>query len=193
MFYGRLLAGRRTGDGAFTANHSFYDSSCSAEYWGDAAASCRSYPWFPGLEARVRCYPVMSPGRLALSIEAHGSDGRTRARWDAGEIESPGAGFVEIDLGGSLARARVDRRDVATFTVRAQPVGGLAPTRINHQVLYGRGGLFASLNVSLSHPSVFVPAGKTGFAWGQIPVGGSCARGWVSSPTRRTARRATSR
>ena len=172
MFYGRLLAGRRAPGGAFTANHSFYDSSGTEEYWTDAGESYRTYPWFADLDARVRFYPIMSPGRLAIALEAHGPDGRSLLRWDAGVIESPGAAFLDVDPGVALDRARVERRDVAAFTVRARPIDGEAPTRINHQVLYGRGGLSASLNVSLYHPSFFVPEGKTGFAWGQLPVGG---------------------
>ena len=172
MFYGRLLAGRRRADGAFTANHSYYDSSSSPEYWDDDAASSRTYPFFPDLGAIIRMYPIMSPGRLAVSIEAHDAEGRSLARWDVGELESPGPTFLDGDVGRALDAAGVARTDVAAFTVCARPIAGQAPTRINHQLLYGRDGLFASLNVSLSHARVFVPDGKTGFAWGQMPVGG---------------------
>lgn len=172
MFYGRLLAGRRRPGGAFTANHSYYDSSSSPEYWSDRAESFRTYPFFPDLAAVVRVYPIMSPGCVALSVEAHDPAGRSLAVWEAGELESPGTRFLETNVGDTLDVRGIDRHNVSSFTVRARPVDGEAPTRINHQLLYGRGGLFASLNVSLAHPSVFVPAGKTGFAWGQVPVGG---------------------
>jgi len=171
MFYGRLLAGRRSDD-AFTANHSYYDSSASHEYWNDDEESWRTYPMFDGLQTIVRMYPVMSPGRLATSIEVNDRRGRALARSETWEIESPGARFLDIDLSRVLASRGVAATDTATFTVRARPVSGRAPTRINHQLLYGRGGLFASINVSLRHRSMFVPNGKTGFVWGQIPVGG---------------------
>jgi hypothetical protein len=172
LFYGRLLAGRRVPGGAFTANHSYYDSSSSPEYWDHQVESFRTYPFFPDLDAVVRMYPIMSPGRVALSVEACDAEGETLAKWEAGELESPGARFLDIDVGRELGALGIERNDVSAFTVRARPLGGAAPTRINHQLLYGRGGLFASLNVSLSHTALFVPAGKTGFAWGQIPVGG---------------------
>ena len=172
MFYGRLLAGRRRPGGAFTANHSYYDSSGNPEYWDDRAESSRTYPFFPDLGALVRVYPIMSPGRIAVSIDVHDVEGRALATWDAGEIESPGARVLDADVGRELVARGIDGNDVGAFTVRARPVDGDAPTRINHQLLYGRGGLLASLNVSLSNPGVFVPPGKTGFAWGQIPIGG---------------------
>ncbi len=177
MFYGRLLAGRRA-DGAFTANHSYYDSSSVLEYWDDAEESCRTYPLFADLDAVVRMYPIMSPGRISLRIEAQDADGRSVAGWDAGELESPGATFLESDVTRELAARGVASGDVAAFTLRARPLSGQAPTRINHQLLYGRGGLFASINVSLMHRAVFVPVAKTTFAWGQIPVGGG-VHSWV--------------
>jgi hypothetical protein len=172
MFYGRLLAGRRCPGGAFAANHSYYDSSSSPEYWNDRAVASRSYPFFPDLDAVVRMYPIMSPGRVALSLEAHDAEGRSLVTWDAGELESPGARFLETDVGRELGAFGVERHDVSAFTVHARPLGGETPTRVNHQLLYGRGGLFASLNISLSRAGLFVRAGKTGFAWGQFPVGG---------------------
>lgn len=174
MFHGRLLAGRRRPDGAFTANHSV-DRSRSPQYRDDDVAFSRTYPFFADLRAIVRVYPIMAPGRLVVSIEAHDGEGRRLAAWDAGELESPGASFLDADIGDGLDTARVARPDVAAFTVRARPLERRGPTRINHQLLYGRDGLFASLNVGLSHPHGVVAAGNTGFAWGQMPVGGELA------------------
>ena len=45
------------------------------------------------------------------------------------------------------------------------------PTRVNHQLVYSRGGLEASVNISLINPNVFKPENKTGLSWGQLPVG----------------------
>ena len=50
LFYGRMLTGMRRADGAFSANHSYYDSSASEEHWDDARSSVRLYPFFTGLK-----------------------------------------------------------------------------------------------------------------------------------------------
>ncbi len=129
---------------------------------------------FEGLGALVRMYPIMSPGRLALAIDAHGADGRLLGTVDGGEVESPGARFIEIDVSASLADAGL-LDGAEAFAVRAWPAAGKAPTRVNHQIVYraaGGGPLESSVNVSLKNPNIFVPPEKTGLAWGQVPVGG---------------------
>lgn len=171
LFYGRLLAGRRCDDGAFSANHSYYDSSGVAEYWDDDRESQRLYPFFAGLDNVVRMYPIMSPGTLAVAIAVYDRAGRRLAELPAGELESPGRRFLDVDVNRRLAESRIDIDGVGAFAVRARPVRGRTPTRINHQLVYGGGGLQTSVNVSLDNPNVFVPPTKTGFTWGQVPVG----------------------
>lgn len=178
MFYGRILAGQRRSDGAFTANHSYYDSSETDEYWDDGRPSVRRYPFFAELDNRIRMYPIMSRGALRIAVGLFGRDGARLGECVAGELESPGARFLDASARDIAASAGVNTDDIASFTVRAEAPGGRLPTRINHQLVQGDGGLQASVNVSLHNPNVFVPDGKTGFTWGQVPIGGD-VRSWL--------------
>jgi hypothetical protein len=112
LFYGRLLAGRRWDDGAFSANHSYYDSSGVAEYWEDDRESCRLYPFFADLDNVVRMYPIMSPGTLAVVIAVYDREGRRLAELPAGELESPGPRFLEVDQPSARRERCRDRRCV---------------------------------------------------------------------------------
>ena len=174
LFYGRMLTGMRRDDGAFSANHSYYDSSTSEEYWDDDRPSTRLYPFFAGLENRVRMYPIMSPGRLAVSVELFQADGERMSAAPIGELASPGGAPLDCSVNAICARQGIDRDAVVAFSVRTVPAGGNTPTRVNHQLVHGPlsgDGLSASVNVSLNNPNIFMPDGKTGFAWGQAPVG----------------------
>lgn len=176
MFYGRMLVLARRPDGAFSGNHSYYDSSATRDYWDDARPSVRLYPFLGEFANRLRMYPIMSPGRLAVALILFGRDGAELRRVEAGVLDSPGSNYVECSVDEAAARARVAREEIAAFAVSARPVAGNTPTRINHQLVYGdKAGaspLAASINVSLVNANVFQPAGKTGRAWGQAPIGG---------------------
>lgn len=178
LFYGRMLAGQRRSDGAFTANHSYYDSSETEEYWEDGRPSARRYPFFAELENRIRMYPVMSRGVLRVGLDLHGRDGALLAELPAGELESPGARYLDVSVNRLAEERGIAPGDVSAFAVRAEAARGGVPTRVNHQLVQGAGGLQASINVSLHNPNVFTPEGKTGFTWGQVPVGGG-VRAWL--------------
>ena len=178
MFYGRLLAGQRSADGAWSANHSYYDSSGTAEYWGDDSESERLYPFFPGLENRVRMYPIMSPSRLGLDVAFHGRDGRRLARVPAGELTCPGDSLIDVDVGALAGAAGLEPSELAAFAVITRPRDGKSPTRVNHQLVHGAGALASSINMSLGNRNMFAPESKVGLIWGQIPVWGR-ARSWL--------------
>ncbi len=171
MFFGRLLVGQRARDGAFSANHSYYDSSDVAEYWDDSRPSIRLYPYIAELETLIRFYPIQSPGRLNIEIVAHGADGARLSTHEAGELVSPGTRHLDLSVSGLLRRQGARAADVSAFAVSARPIDGKTPTRINHQLVYRDGGLESSINMSLTNPNIFAPAGKRGYAWGQLPVG----------------------
>lgn len=173
MFFGRLLVGQRGRDGAFAANHSYYDSSGFAEYWDDDRPSTRLYPYLDDLETLIRVYPIQSPGRLKLEIVAYASDGARLSHHEAGELVSPGAHYLDVSVSDLLRGQSARPSKVAAFAVIARPLGGKTPTRINHQLVYRDGGLESSINMSLTNPNVFTPAGKRGYSWGQLPVGGA--------------------
>ncbi len=174
LFYGRMMAGRRAADGAFSANHSYYDSSTATEYWPDARSACRLYPYFQALNNRVRFYPIMSPGSLRIRIEGFDCEGRRLFVGEPGVVQSPGGRPMDISVGDLAAAAGVAEAQVGSYAVLAEPIEGNTPTRVNHQIICGDmspGALAASVNVSLGHPGVFQPSGKKGYIWGQLPVG----------------------
>jgi hypothetical protein len=174
LFYGRMLTGIRRCDGAFSANHSYYDSSTAQEYWDDNRPSRRLYPFFQGLDNSIRMYPIMSPGSLAVAIELYGEDGERIGDIDCGTLECPGDMPVDRSVTDACETSEIDTSRVSAFAVRATPRSGNTPTRVNHQLVHGPlsgEGLSASVNISLNNPNTFMPAGKTGFAWGQVPVG----------------------
>ena len=182
MFYGRMLVGRAASDGAFSANHSYYDSSHIEEYWEDGRPSARTYPFLRALDNRLRFYPILSPGRLALAITPNDRAGRPIARIEAGIIESPGGRAIDLSVNEACRAAGIDLESVSAFAVEVKPLDGGTPTRVNHQLVYGGGGLESSINMSLTNPNVFAPAGKAGFTWGQFPVGGE-QESWLAVTT----------
>lgn len=174
LFYGRMMAGRRAADGAFSANHSYYDSSTAQEYWPDARPALRLYPYFPALQNRVRFYPIMSPGSLRIRIEGFDAKGSRLFVAEPGIVASPGGAPLDFSVGDLAASCGVAAENLSSYAVSAEPVAGNTPTRVNHQAICGDaapGTLAASVNVSLGHPGVFQPAGKKGYVWGQLPVG----------------------
>lgn len=173
MFYGRMLVGRATADGAFSANHSYYDSSGVAEYWEDGRPSVRLFPFLRTLDNRLRFFPILSPGRLHLAVTPRDAAGHALGRIEVGTLESPGGEPVDVSVNDACRAAGIDPMQVSAFAVEATPEQGGTPTRVNHQLVYGGGGLESSINMSLVNPNVFTPAGKAGFTWGQLPIGGT--------------------
>ena len=61
LFYGRLFAGKiDKKTRAFSANHSYYDSSSTKEYFNNKL-SMRAYPFFNNCMNKIVMYPIMSP------------------------------------------------------------------------------------------------------------------------------------
>jgi hypothetical protein len=172
MFYGRMLAGIRTPEGSFSANHSYYDTSATPEYWQDGRTSFRSYPCFRSLRTVVRMYPIQSPGCLAVSVGFHARSGQEIARRPVGELVTPGNRYLEIEIEDLAREAGLGGDDVCSFTLYADANGGPVPCRVNHQLAYSGRNLSSSINVSLFNPNVFAPTGKQGRTWGQMMVGG---------------------
>jgi hypothetical protein len=171
LFYGRMLGGHLDAAGRFTGNHSYYDSSDVAEYWDDACDSARCYPFFQGFDNRLRMYPVMSPSEISVAIELFGAGGRRLGRAEAGSVTSPDVRYLDAGVAQAARKADVKEADVESFAVVASCGSGRMPTRVNHQLVYGRGALESSINISLVNPNTFTPPGKTGLTWGQFPVG----------------------
>ncbi|MDA0661083.1 MAG: hypothetical protein O3C60_19945 [Planctomycetota bacterium] len=170
MFYGRMLSGQQAPDGAFSANHSYYDSSGTNEYWEDSRPSTRVYPYVPSLDNRIRFYPILSPGRICVEVSPRSADGRTLYTFDAGVIESPGGKHLDFSVTEECEKAGIGHDEILSFSVIARPADGCTPTRINHQLVFSSGAIESSINMSLANPNVFTPPGKQGYSWGQLAV-----------------------
>lgn len=171
LFYGRILVGQITSDGRFSANHSYYDCADFPEYWDNAASSVRTYPYLGAYENLLRCYPIMSPGKLAFDLELFDAAGSRLAADRFGEMSTPDGAALEASVSGFADAEGIDHSRISAFRVSATPIGGNTPTRVNHQLVYRSGGLESSINISLGNPNVFTPADKTGYGWGQVPMG----------------------
>ena len=171
LFYGRMLTGQSQTDGSFSANHSYYDSSTTEEYWDDNRNSGRSYPFFPELRNIARLYPIMSPSNLEIFIELFNNDGILINEIDINSLQSPSINFLDIDINSIIQKENLNSNEISTFSIIAKTNSGKMPTRIGHQLIYGAGGLDSSIAVSLFNPNLFIPSDKKSFKWGQIISG----------------------
>ena len=174
LFYGRMLSGQVKNDGTFSANHTYYDSTTSHEYWDDSSHSQRFYPYFPNLKNTVRLYPILSPSELQIKLNIFDHRGNEIKEYDINSLSSPSTKFLDANVESLIAQDSIDRTDISTFSVTATVLSGKMPTRIGHQLVYGNGGLDSSIAVSLFNPNIYSPPNKKSFKWGQIITGGEC-------------------
>jgi len=170
LFYGRLFAGtinKKTN--SFSANHSYYDSSSTNEYF-DNNISKRTYPFYDNCLNRVVMYPIMSPSNLKVLIEIY-NNGKT-FRSDIKTIKSPSNNMILFDINTIVKKSGF--KNVSLFKVIATSSNKQIPTRVNHQLIYGNkdstSKLRSSINVSLINESVYNAPSKKGLTWGQILV-----------------------
>jgi len=173
LFYGRLISGQWLNDKTFSANHSYYDSSTTEEYWDNTKPSDRQYPFFSNFKNGIKIYPILSPSELEIILYANSNNGKEIFSEKVGVVTSPSNEFVDTDINTIFDDAGIDVSTISSFGVRAQRINdSKIPTRIGHQLIYGAGGLNTSINVVLGNPNVFTPEGKKSMKWGQIVVGG---------------------
>lgn len=172
LFYGRMLVGQRTADGAFSANHSYYDCADFPEYWENDAPSSRMYPYLPEFDNILRFYPIMSPSELSFGVTLYDAAGKPLAQDTIGHVSTPQGSDLHHSVSDFVRAAGISPEDVAGYEVTARPAEGNTPTRVNHQLVYEAGGLESSINISLTSPNTFTPEGKKGFSWGQTLIGG---------------------
>jgi len=171
LFYGRMLTGQITDDGQFSANHSYYDSSVFNEYWEDGSPSQRFYPYFHEIENIIRMYPIMSPSKLFLSVELYNYSGSKIGETMVGDLTSPDNRFLDLTINSVCEKLGLDQKQITTFVLTVKAETNKMPTRVSHQLVYGKGGLNTSINIGLNNPNVFVAKGKKSFKWGQAIVG----------------------
>ena len=171
MFFRRVFGGVVSkSDGAFSANHSYYDNGSMEEYWTIDPElrfhSSKTFPLFDSLDLKVRLYPTVSPCALSFHVRLYGEKGEClETKHDVASLEEGSRKIVEIDL-GSLGK-KVGARSAEVLM--APGSGNRVPMRCAFQVCYGSGrGLVSCFNVSLLSPYVFAPSGKKGKSWFQV-------------------------
>ena len=169
LFYGRMLCGQMLHDNSFSANHSYYDSSTVEEYWDTSRPSQRTYPFFKEISNIVRIYPIMSPGTLDFSIIIFDENGNQLEEFEIGKLQSPSNDFLDVNV-NNLLNENIDKQKISSFALKAKTMEKM-PTRIGHQLVYGKGNLDSSISISLFHPDIFHPENKNSFKWGQMIVG----------------------
>ena len=170
LFYGRLLAGVINKETlSFSANHSYYDSSTTEEYF-DNNISYRAYPYFSNSKNLITIYPIMSPSTINVHIEIY--DGSSFYKSEEQIIISPSGQSISFNVDEIVADSGFT--NITLFKVIAMSVNGNIPTRVNHQSIYGskksNSKLHASINNTLFNKQLYRPATKTGFSWGQILI-----------------------
>ena len=166
MFYGRLLSGVRSRSShAFSANHSYYDSSGVPEYF-DAPNAARRLPYFEGCRNRVILYPICSPSELDIWVD-FGDLGVSPSHL----LVSPGTESVILDIDEFVGE--FGGQAPTSFVVCSRNRVGGSPTRVPLQARYGSpigSPLEASINMVLFHHEVF-HASRGSYTWGQVVVG----------------------
>ncbi|AXR61720.1 hypothetical protein [Leptospira mayottensis] len=171
FFYGRLMVGKCLSDcDTFSANHSYYDSSETHEYW-DNNLSLRFFPFFQELENRVCLYPIASPSTLRISILVVSVDGLKQREVEVGILTSPGPELIDVSVTSLAEVLGFSVREIGSFAVKAYSDTGRIPTRISQQLIYGKSKLPSSINVILVNSEEFVPTGRNGLTWGQSVIG----------------------
>lgn len=168
LFYGRLLAGvmnRKTG--AFSANHSYYDTSSVPEYF-DNNESSRRYPYFSDQQNTITMYPIVSKSLLEISVEI--SNDTKTFKSDFQKLLSPSTNPITFDINKLVKMSELE--NVYSFKVRAYSSQNKIPTRLSHQVQYSKLGskskLGSSISVALNNEEVFDSPNRNRMIWGQV-------------------------
>lgn len=167
LFYGRMLAGRvNKKTGAFSANHSYYDSSKTKEYFLSSESS-RTYPYFKNYNNQITMYPIFSPSKLDLKIIVYSKDKKFIS--PSFKFSTSSKTPLNIIVNDFVQEQKI--KDATAFSLIAQSKNKKIPTRVNHQLIYSdidkSNSLKCSINLSLTNKSVFLPKNKKSFVWGQ--------------------------
>lgn len=188
MFYGRLLGARmHRATGAFSGNHSYYDTRSLDETWGNALPSSQIFAYSETLPPRIRMHPEFPAGRaMTLDLTFFDSHGSPMMQTDAGTLRSPGP-YVELDMQTRIRELGLDGTAVGSFELRATPVDGNTLARVAYHLLYGAGGLEGSSIIALGNPNVKPRDPNAGRTWGQAVIGRNFTTLLMIAPGQRSA------
>jgi len=166
LFYGRLLGGQWNSKGAFAANHSYYDFQNVEDYWKDNKPSQNYYPFFSELTNSIRIYPLSSPSELQIYVTPVLDDSSTSDEIFLDDLISPSNKFIDVNLSSLFLKSGIELNKISSYIVTAKVKNGKKPSRVSLQVVYGKGSLESSINMTLYNPGTFLP-NKKSFKWGQ--------------------------
>lgn len=170
MFYGRLLAGiAAKGNTAISANHSYYDSSATEEYF-DGVQVFRTYPYSQNGLNTIVLYPISSPTSGIVRLVAnHGSFPNSESTLLLEEDYHSNGKIINLSVDQLVSSKGLDNVKTFSLIYDATDDKG-APTRLNHQLCYGsnKESLSSSINVSLSSLDVPVYEKKIYVSWIQV-------------------------
>ena len=169
LFYGRLLGGQWNSNGEFSANHSYYDFQNVEDYWKDNKPSQDYYPFFSELTNSVRIYPLSSPSELEIFVTPVLEDSTRMDEIFIDDLVSPSNKFIDTNLNSLFSNLGIDLDKISSYIVTAKVKNGKKPGRISLQMVYGKGSLESSINMTLYNPGTFLPNKKT-FKWGQTVI-----------------------
>lgn len=170
MFYSRLLAGTCTKNfDAFSANHTYYDTSNHYEYFKNNESS-KTYPYFYGFKNKLAFYPILAPCKLEIIIEIFFKNKIKKVKH---YFDTTKKDPLFIDINNQFSDEVLQKVNLFNLLVRTKKGG--VPKRVNHQIIYGfiddKIPLNTSINVSLNNKEIFQPKFKKGFRWGQVVCG----------------------
>ena len=168
LFYGRIFAGRLNREtGAFSANHSYYDTSSLSDFINGKFSS-QSYPYFSNCKNSFTMYPISSPSELRIFVELFDknyifkSEGKT--------LISPSSSPINFEINELVKDSGIE--NCSLFRVTAQAVSQKMPARVSLQLKYGplnyKSKLVTSISESLTNEELFNSPQKTRMIWGQV-------------------------
>ncbi len=158
MFFGRILVGPFSENSKyFSANHSFYDSSATKEFFNNST-SYRQYPYFKGYQNTLKFYPINGNSKLDVFLKVNNDE------FLIGNITSPSKNFLDININNYFEKYKINS-DTYTLLVKSKT---RVPTRVNHQLIVGKpeSHFPISINISLLNDEIYNPVGKKAYIWG---------------------------
>ena len=168
MFYGRMFGGvMNNKTKSFTANHSYYCSNHSKEYY-ETDLCYRTYPYFENFNNELIIYPIMSPGEISFKIKIINDN---EVFYSSEKLLiSPSGKEIKFDIDDIIKKNGL--KNVSAFTLIGNTKDNKLPTRVNHQIIYGnldrKNKIRGSVNTPLINKKMFTPSGKNKIIWGQV-------------------------
>jgi hypothetical protein len=172
LFYGRMLWGQINKNGAFSADHTFYDCSNFEEYWQNANSAYMVYPYIKGITKLFRVFPIMSPGTYEFQINFTNHIKGLLFESDKFCYSSPNNKILDIDLEEFIKNSKINENDIDAIVFTAKTLSNRLPSRISCQLIQNfNNSLTCSFGKQLLSQDSFKTSFTRKLRWGQAIVG----------------------